>query len=166
MKNSPVPVLLLIWNLLAPFPALAELNIMARYSVPVSEELKPFADYDLSDATVWINDKYLQVSYDLPLLLTGAANHIALKGFRDSEGVYQVQDKSHGHSANCRVNPPNELNCKVFYGDLTVNETNAVERIATLYASDEAMKVGKMKMVRIFSGDPIGFVSIWMPFDR
>lgn len=129
----------------------------SQYSVPVPEELVPYATFVLNSSTVVEDANVITVSYDLPAELVGA-NHppIVLAGKKIPGNVLLLEGEF-GEAACFNRNA--KLECIVEYDDLEV-DIAGVERILTHRVTDPQERELRLQVAKIFGGEPVGIFEI------
>ncbi|MBC7715253.1 MAG: hypothetical protein H7177_18045 [Rhizobacter sp.] len=127
----------------------------ATYEVPVSEELKEYAVFELSDLEKKIKGDRFVVEYSLPDVLTGNIEYIHLEGKiqANKDEVVMIGDKG---AARCK-GVYTETTCTVQYNGLEIDADKATEAIKNISKSDKET-FGRIEVMRAFSTDPVGII--------
>ena len=135
------------------FGALAQIT----YSVPVPQELEPYAVFPNMESEYIQNGDHLTIRYPLPVELVGAdRNVITLSGRMTNPRHFRLR----GESVDARCNDiDGKLNCTVDYKDLEVNEQSVREAIIQKFP-DPFEQGMRLQVARIFSGEPIGIITM------
>lgn len=155
MKTS---LLALATLLLAPL-AMASDKLAAEYEVPVPAELEAYSRYQMSGIKVRSDGRRLEVSYKLPLELTGIENHLKFEGVDDGSGVVKLTG-NHG-SMECQAEAGLEA-CRVKYYGVR-QDLSAVERLLDAQRLPQQEKVGRLAVAARFGGDMEGIIRYRLP---
>ena len=149
----------LLLLLLLPLFAFADC-FSAHYTLPVKDELKEFANYELSNVQFVSEERGFQLSYQLPLELTGMAiRQINLIGTKQSDGSYIAVDEAAGHRGTCMAGVAS-LSCQINYGDLKFAEMDTEKFLAAKFADFPTFLAGKIAAFHAFSTDSVGVVEL------
>jgi hypothetical protein len=132
--------------------ALAATPTDGKYHVPVPAQIAEYASYDIRVRT---NDPSnpTQISYVLPLELTGQRNLIRL--------TKQTEDgrKWTGPHADASCGTNNSMiECSVKYKNLTFDSAKAESLIRSKFTAEEEIQ-GRLAAAKFFGGEPAGVVS-------
>jgi hypothetical protein len=128
----------------------------ATYVVPVSEDLKPFATFPISDIqTKELNGElngHIQIRYTLPVQLTGAKNDVVFVSTNKATNGTYTNFKGPNGEANC-----NESVCNLRFSNLKLDQ--AVVRQNFIDQGITGLELSqRMDVFAKFSGDPAGLV--------
>lgn len=116
------------------------------YEVPVPDDLKDVALFEISDVRVRTRDGVEQIKYNLPLELTGVENRIRLSA--NGDGTY-----SGAHAeATC-----SEKTCSLKYRDLKFDEA-AVRDLFKRRGIEDIELDRRMAVFEHFNGNPAGII--------
>ncbi len=136
--------------------SLAGSNYAGTYEVPVTPELKPFAEYPLSKVQVKeMENGDSRISYELPLELTGVPNEIRFVGkFQpDGSGTFT------GNSGSMVCSPKTDADPKCVVHYLSVQQNLDAVRLA-LQKFPLEEQAPRMQVAMAFGGDLEGFIRI------
>lgn len=135
------------------FGALAQIT----YSVPVPHELEPYAIFPNMESEYIQNGDHLTVRYPLPVELVGATRDvITLSGSMANPRHFRLR----GTNADARCNDTGgKLQCTVEYKDLEVNDQAVHDAIVQKFP-DPFEQSMRLQVARIFSGEPIGIITM------
>jgi hypothetical protein len=129
-----------------------------EYSVPVSEELAPYATFKIKNYEIKKANGVLTVSYDLPQELVGKKGlTISLKGKFSSEAETITLHGPKGE-ADCTVPEKNVLVCAIEMKDLAINSVS-VTRFLTGLSTSSAEFEARQKVAEQFLGEPAGIIT-------
>lgn len=141
----------------AGLPPIVIAGRLARYDVPVSPELEPFAQYQVTDAEWTINSRgERRLQYTLPLDLTGTAQLVELEGI-DSGAPWQLVGEVAGTTAECVTDGPHVV-CTEHLPGVVVDLAALEARVAAGSLSAERLRVAQ-----VFAPDPIGILRFAPP---
>ncbi|NOT80408.1 MAG: hypothetical protein HOP07_15545 [Bacteriovoracaceae bacterium] len=128
----------------------------ATYEVPTNENLKQYAKFELKNFRKKANNNSLTLKYHLPELLVGNSSRIILKGeLKPIDEVIILTGEN--AKAEC-VGAYESMNCSIVYNDLVIDEASALKAIQSISRSPEEFSA-RLKIMRDFSTDPVGFIS-------
>lgn len=131
-------------------------SMAATYEVPVSEGLKEFAKFELSDFEKKIEGNHISVKYKLPKVLTGTRQNIELQGMLPAVGENLLLVGDHG-VATC-VGPYSATStCTVEYNDLSFDQEKALKAIRAISKSETEVGA-RLEVMKSFSTDPVGII--------
>ena len=136
--------------------SLAGANFEGTYEVPVTPELKQFAEYPLSKVQLKeLDNGNTRISYELPLELTGVSNEIRFVGkfLPDGSGEFT------GNSGTmvCTPNTDADPKCVVQYYAVK-QDLNGVRQALQKFPVEE--QAPRLQVAIAFGGDLEGFVRI------
>lgn len=117
-----------------------------QYDVPVSDELKPYATFEIKDVKSRTRDGVQEIRYDLPLELTGAKNTVHLRSIGNDRFAAPNAE------ALCTLDT-----CTITYKDLAIDATAAANLISARSATPNELE-SRIKVFERFSGDPVGVI--------
>lgn len=126
----------------------------ARYEVPTEDEdLKPFATYEIKNIrTRERSGGGVEIRYELPLELTGAANEIRLQSTNKTTNGTFTNFKGINGEANCDATACN-VRYKNVNVDLAAVKSTLLSQGITGLDLDRRLKISAQ-----FSGDPAGII--------
>jgi hypothetical protein len=126
----------------------------ATYEVPVEENLKPFATFELNEFQKTTDGHNVSVKYVLPEILTGSNTTIEMAGTVD-EGTEHFSLTGVQGKADCEG--LEKTVCTVTYSGLFVDTENATLAIKKISKTKEEFGM-RLEVMRNFSTDPIGSI--------
>jgi hypothetical protein len=127
------------------------------YSVPVPQELAPYAIFPNMESEYIHNGNRLTIRYPLPVELVGAERHvISISGRRENPRHFRLRgDKADAHCNDIG----GKLSCTVEYKDLVINEDAVRDAIMQKFP-DPFEQDMRLQVAQIFSGEPIGIITM------
>ncbi|MBY0516365.1 MAG: hypothetical protein K2P81_05625 [Bacteriovoracaceae bacterium] len=127
------------------------------YHVPVPAELNQFASFEVIDANIQIVNDKINVSYRLPTELVGPIeNTVTLSGTIKQRKILKLRGPN--SRATC-VNTETQLECKVTYPDLIIDNAS-VEEYLKQTIQDPAELKARLEVATTFSTEPVGIVTL------
>jgi hypothetical protein len=126
----------------------------ARYSVPVPEELEPWATYPVEDLRFERNGEEIEIRYPFPRWLSGESETLVLTGSAASDAVeFDVIVRDIGAGVCQRSG--RAFTCREQLPDLEIDRDKARERMldANLGAAEIEQR---LRVTDLFRVDPIG----------
>lgn len=131
---------------------------LATYQVPVPEYLASFSTYDLPNFQVEKIRGILKLSYPLPSALVGEyPTKTEIEGPYRARGPFTLQGKD--TFAECSETP-DWLECRVVYPGLMVHPRSVEQAVQEQFATP-AERQARLRVARLFSGDPVGIIRIF-----
>lgn len=127
------------------------------YTVPVSDELAPYAKFVLNNSRVEQDAAGVVVSYDLPPELVGPNHPTIVLGGKKRPGNIMLLEGEFGE-ASC-FNRADKVECIVEYDDLEI-DMRGVEQVLRARSNDPLEIERRLQVARIFGGEPVGIVEI------
>lgn len=138
------------------YPLIDKIAARASYEVPVSEDLKEYAQFELPDFEKKVDGDKFSVEYTLPAVLTGNAERIELNGkVRANKDEILLTGKK--GAAKC-VGLLSTITCTISYENLDIDEGKVIEAIRNMSTSDKEFS-GRIEVMRSFSTDPVGIIT-------
>ena len=131
----------------------------ATYEVPVPAELAPFSIYKLEKLNVVKAGGLIELSYQLPLDLTGEENTVVFQGQAAADGSVNLVDSRSGASLICRAPDEQAQVCRAHYYALKINAKKVEQRLRDR-GLDELSIAGHLGVTARFGGDMIGIVTL------
>lgn len=130
------------------------------YTVPVSDDLRPFASNPLNNIT-WRSEEgpRINFSFTVPADLTGedpVVIQLREVGHSVSGMTEMVSQDGPRAKASCLITRQNVV-CMVKYERLVQNQA-AISHYLNAKYSDESTRIGKNAVALFFSGEPAGIV--------
>lgn len=136
----------------------------AFYDVPVEAELAPYARYEIRNYGKAIKGDVLELSYELPLELTGVPQVVKFAGkIAKGNEPYEL-DGDFGHMTCGRMDPElRRQSCAVKYHDVNVDLSAVAKVLRAQKLSPEAVD-GKMRVAALFheGGGDIGGIITYL----
>lgn len=129
----------------------------ATYSVPVQDDLKPYASFNLKKFNLKNYEGETTVKYKLPLELTGIEQKVEFAGVINSKAQQNILTGKNGTMV-CEKNSEAKVSCQVEYKNLEIDEKEAISNIVQSSHSRSEM-AGKIQVMRAFSSDPVGIIT-------
>jgi hypothetical protein len=129
----------------------------ASYSVPVAEELEPWAIYPLARVLLSRDEARVRIRYGFPRWLGGVRQRIELEGAGASDGMpFDVTVGAFGTGSCTQVG--SQFQCREFLPGITVDRAQAEARMQEdgLLLEEIAQR---LKVTDAFLTDPIGIVA-------
>jgi len=130
----------------------AHAGVRGTYEVPVPEELREFARYELDDLRVRLKGNALEIRYELPLALTGVKNRLEFLAPIEN-GVAHTKNSS--GEIRCQIA---ERTCRMKYQYISVS-LSRVESILKAVPLPEPVIAARLKVSARFGGDMEGKLS-------
>ncbi|MGZ3693702.1 MAG: hypothetical protein ACXWQO_05850 [Bdellovibrionota bacterium] len=149
--------------LLAPFAQAADAP-RALYEVPVPQEMKAFSKYEISYFGKKVSGDTLELTYQLPLELTGISQWVSFSG-KIIHGKEPATLSGPNGEMNCASNTEalRGDTCAVKYHDIKVDLNAVAQRLKIARISPE-MREGKLRIAAMFreSGGDIGGIITYL----
>ena len=126
------------------------------YAVPVPEELRAYAEYELEQIEIRLRDGELELRYRMPVLLIGEAREVSFRGDASAAGDY-VLAGDYG-SATCGVRD-SVFRCDEVLRDMEPDADKIAEALSALPEQEAS---GRRAVSDRFAIDPIGVLSFDM----
>lgn len=127
-----------------------------EYEVPVREELRPFAIYPMEAVTVKYDGDGINISYEMPVTLTGAVNRVEMRGIEAWDGSLSFS----GPLGTAVCAAPRGESCRMSFRGLAINLDLAAQALDLAGASPEE-KFARLEITRgiaAMGGDMEGFL--------
>ncbi|MDD4973284.1 MAG: hypothetical protein PHY93_02990 [Bacteriovorax sp.] len=128
----------------------------ATYSVPVEEELKVYANFEINSFKATETNGAVTVKYKIPKLLTGIEQEVEFNGTVDPKADTNILTGSNG-VLTCSREVQEKMECKVEYKNLQIDKEKAIKIINKISLSANEAS-GRIAVMNSFSSDPVGFI--------
>ena len=128
----------------------------ATYSVPVANEYKEYAQFELNEFKSIEYDKTTTIKYQIPIELTGIAQTVEFSGAFLPGAEMNILTGPNG-TLSCSKEVVEKMECKVAYTNLKFDEKKAALLIHKA-SSNPSETLGRLFVMRAFSSDPVGII--------
>ena len=129
----------------------------ATYSVPVQDDLKEYASFELKTFNLKRYIGKTTVKYKLPIELTGIEQKVEFTGIINSKAQQNILTGDNG-TMICEKNSEARISCQVEYKNLEIDEKQAISNIVQSSTTRSEI-VGKIQVMRAFSSEPVGIIT-------
>ncbi len=136
-----------------PSTSFAARPIRGTYSVPVSDELKQFASYDVKFKDADYQSLPSQINFPLPVDLVGEPINIFIAKEPGFENVW----KGPLAQGVC-TNENRNFTCRIEFIGLKFDQEKIISAVNSKYPS-ASERAGRLSVARHFSGEPIGIIT-------
>jgi hypothetical protein len=126
------------------------------YTVPVPDDLAPYAEFEIDPIEVRVQDGELELRYRMPALLLGEAPNVSFRGAASTAGEYLLEG-DYG-SATCAPRGT-VFRCDEVLRDMEPEADKVAEALSQL---SEREAEGRLAVSEHFAVDPIGVLSFDM----
>lgn len=136
-------------------------SFQGTYEVPVNDsDLKTAALFDLQRIKITQTENTMNLKYTIPAELTGVRKYeVTFSGpFENGHGVLTAAEHQMDCTLTSSANEEKNLDCKVEYVNLMINNENAKKIMAAKFKDQELDK--RLLVQQGFSTDPVGIIHL------
>jgi len=131
-----------------------------HYQVPVSDQLKAFADFQMKSVSLWPNKNPKSLRFQLPKELVGTASYYTILKLSESSNHWSGPNAS----GTCDQSK-HSIRCNLSFHDLLIDQTE-VEKAINATSNTPLEKMNRLQVAAIFKAEPIGTLDYQTIYNR